>query len=138
MYNAPVIIFKSQTVIYILTDVTTNQRNKEIKVSVKRPIIYGKIKLPFRYFLRTSETPGETVGIPTSCHLRVQHFQRMWPGNWGVEWLTQKVLYNQGVILQHLPTTVLHGVFYTKLAFQFIHYYPSSIFVPLFPTYEAN
>lgn len=62
----------------------------------------------------------------------------MWPGNWGVEWQTQKVLYNQGVILQHLPTTVLQGVFYTKLAFQFIHYYPSSIFVPLFPTYEAN
>ena len=61
----------------------------------------------------------------------------MWPGNGGVEWLTQKVLYNQGVILQHLPTTVLHGVFHTKLAFQFIHY-SSSIFVPLFPTYKAK
>ena len=61
MYNASVIIFKSQAVIYILTDVTTNQRNKEIKVSAKRPIIYGQIKLPFKYFLRTSEAPGETV-----------------------------------------------------------------------------
>ena len=59
MYNASVIIFKSQAVIYILTDVTANQRNKEIKVIAKRPIIYGQIKLPFKYFLRTSEAPGK-------------------------------------------------------------------------------